>query len=68
MIVTERWKYGCPKGHSQIRTLRQGKNAGKIFCKTCNNWYPEKVLRSGIKHNPERNATWDIISKKNITI
>jgi len=45
MIVTKRWKYGCPKGHIQIRTLRRGKHAGQIFCKSCMDWYPAKVLR-----------------------
>jgi len=50
MIVTNRWKYGCPKGHINIRTLRQGKHAKMIFCKTCQKWYAEKVLRTEGKH------------------
>lgn len=50
MLVTNRWKYGCPKGHIQIRTLRRGKHAGQIFCKTCQKWYAEKVLRTEGKH------------------
>ena len=67
MIVTKRWKYGCPFGHIQIRKLRQGKHAGQIFCKTCLNWYPAKVLRSEIKPERERQI-WHIVNKKSIII
>ena len=66
MSVTNRWKYGCPKGHTQIRTLRRGKHAGQIFCKSCMDWYPAKVLRSEIKPERERQI-WHINKKSIIT-
>jgi hypothetical protein len=45
MITINVWKYGCPKGHVSITHRRHGVHAGMIFCRTCNDWYFEQILR-----------------------